>query len=237
MDLDIADAEAFEDAVALVAEALKDLGDTDDLDIRRARAVGVLADPRAALDLLHRSQTPRPQTRWLSDAVPAPRPGHPGRPRRPRHHRTRLRRTPGHLDHRPDQATAHRLARRGHQAHRPALPRPQPPRDHHPGRRPRPHPSDGDALPAQRPCLRLPRLQETIPPLRPRPHRRLRATRRRRTTRPDPPRQPRPTLPRTPPRQDPRPMALPTPPRRRIPLDHPHRPHHRRTTALPCMTL
>ena len=58
MDLDIADAEAFEEAVALVAEALKDLGDTDDLDIRRARAVGVLADPQAALDLLHRSQAP-----------------------------------------------------------------------------------------------------------------------------------------------------------------------------------
>ena len=238
MDLDIADAEAFEDAVALVAEALKDLGDTDDLDIRRARAVGVLADPRAALDLLHRSQTPdrKPgggsatlflhlDLATLADLAVHGITG------------------PVHDERRGTATTdlikqlAHRLARRRRQAQGPALPRPQPPRDHHPGRRPRPHPGDGDALPTQRPCLRLPRLQETIPPLRPRPHRRLRPTRRRRTTRPDPPRQPRPTLPRTPPRQDPRPMVIPTPPRRRIPLDHTHRPHHRRTTALPCMTL
>ncbi len=58
MDLDTADAEDFDQAVAAVAQALKDLGDTDDLDIRRARAVGILADPQAALDLLHRAQAP-----------------------------------------------------------------------------------------------------------------------------------------------------------------------------------
>ena len=79
----------------------------------------------------------------VSDVVPAPGPGHPGRPRRPRHHRTRLRRTMVHRHHRPHQALADQLARRRRQVQGPALPRPQPPRDHHPDRRPRPHRSDG----------------------------------------------------------------------------------------------
>jgi hypothetical protein len=51
MTLDTADAVAFESAVARGAEALKALGDGDPLDIRRARAVGVLADPQRALGL------------------------------------------------------------------------------------------------------------------------------------------------------------------------------------------
>jgi hypothetical protein len=58
MHLDTPDAEAFDDTVSVVAEQLKHLGDTDDLDIRRARAVGILADPQAALDLLNKDQTP-----------------------------------------------------------------------------------------------------------------------------------------------------------------------------------
>ena len=52
MCLDTADAEAFDRTVSEVAEALKRLGDGDQVDVRRARAVGVLADPQAALDLL-----------------------------------------------------------------------------------------------------------------------------------------------------------------------------------------
>ena len=52
MTLDTQDAVAFDRAVARTAEALKQCGDPDDLDIRRARAVGVLADPQRALDLL-----------------------------------------------------------------------------------------------------------------------------------------------------------------------------------------
>ena len=52
LSLDVPDGVAFEDAVARMAERLKELGDTDDLDIRRARAVGILADPEAALALL-----------------------------------------------------------------------------------------------------------------------------------------------------------------------------------------
>ena len=51
MRLDTADAEAFDAAVARGAQALGELGDDDPLDVRRARAVGVLADPQRALDL------------------------------------------------------------------------------------------------------------------------------------------------------------------------------------------
>ena len=49
--LDTHDALAFDAAVARGAAALKQLGDLDPLDVRRARAVGVLADPQRALDL------------------------------------------------------------------------------------------------------------------------------------------------------------------------------------------
>ncbi len=52
MTLDTPDAVAFDRAVADTAAALKALGDADDLDVRRAKAVGVLADPQRALDLL-----------------------------------------------------------------------------------------------------------------------------------------------------------------------------------------
>jgi len=52
MSLDTLHAQAFDKTVADVAEALRRLGDCDDLDVRRARAVGVLADPQSALDLL-----------------------------------------------------------------------------------------------------------------------------------------------------------------------------------------
>ena len=52
MTLDTQDAVAFDRAVAQTAETLKALGDVDDLDVRRAKAVGVLADPQRALALL-----------------------------------------------------------------------------------------------------------------------------------------------------------------------------------------
>jgi hypothetical protein len=51
MRLDTHDAEAFDAAVTKGAAALRELGDDDPLDVRRARAVGVLADPQRALDL------------------------------------------------------------------------------------------------------------------------------------------------------------------------------------------
>ena len=70
MRLDTADADAFTEAVGRVAETLAELGDEDPLEIRRARAVGVLADPPRALDLLTRGTDPGPRTRtptslWL----------------------------------------------------------------------------------------------------------------------------------------------------------------------------
>lgn len=51
MTLDSLDAEAFDAAITQAAAALRRLGDEDPLDVRRARAVGVLADPQRALDL------------------------------------------------------------------------------------------------------------------------------------------------------------------------------------------
>jgi hypothetical protein len=63
MSLDTLDAQAFDGAVARGAAALHQLGDHDPLDVRRARAVGVLADPQRALDLfagLEPGRTPAP---------------------------------------------------------------------------------------------------------------------------------------------------------------------------------
>jgi len=50
--LDTPDAQRFEHTIADVARELKHLGDTDGLDARRAKAVGVLAEPQQALSLL-----------------------------------------------------------------------------------------------------------------------------------------------------------------------------------------
>ncbi len=52
MTLDTPDAELFDQTISRIAGELGALGDTDTLDIRRARAVGILADPQYALDLL-----------------------------------------------------------------------------------------------------------------------------------------------------------------------------------------
>ena len=52
MTLDTPDALLFDQTVTRIAGDLKELGDSEDLDGRRARAVGILADPQYALDLL-----------------------------------------------------------------------------------------------------------------------------------------------------------------------------------------
>ncbi len=54
--VDTPDAEAFELAVADVAAALGALGDDDPLPVRRAKAVGILADPQHALDVAAAAQ-------------------------------------------------------------------------------------------------------------------------------------------------------------------------------------
>ena len=52
MTLDTPDAELFDQSLTRLATDLRDLGDADPLDVRRAKAVGVLADPQYALDLM-----------------------------------------------------------------------------------------------------------------------------------------------------------------------------------------
>src|ERR1700712_2525410 len=52
MTLDTPDAQLLDQTVSRIAGDLAALGDTDNLDIRRARAVGILADPQQALDLM-----------------------------------------------------------------------------------------------------------------------------------------------------------------------------------------
>jgi uncharacterized protein DUF222 len=52
MILDTPDADDFDSAIGRIAEVLKRRGDTDHLDVRRARAAGILADPQRALELL-----------------------------------------------------------------------------------------------------------------------------------------------------------------------------------------
>jgi hypothetical protein len=52
MSLDTADAIAFDQTVSTMATTMKALGHHGDLGVRRAHAVGLLADPQQALDLL-----------------------------------------------------------------------------------------------------------------------------------------------------------------------------------------
>ena len=60
MLLDTLDALHLDHTLADLATGLRRLGDTDPLEVRRAKAVGVLADPQQALDLLQTGElTPR----------------------------------------------------------------------------------------------------------------------------------------------------------------------------------
>lgn len=67
MVLDQDDAHRFDQTVTELAARLSDLGDPDPLDLRRARAVGILADPQRALEVLHGVDG--------ADAAPPRRPG------------------------------------------------------------------------------------------------------------------------------------------------------------------
>lgn len=60
-ELDAPDAAALDDTLNRGAEALAALGDESHRDVRRSRALGMLADPQAALDLLAGSE-PRRRT-------------------------------------------------------------------------------------------------------------------------------------------------------------------------------
>src|SRR3954468_1049840 len=62
MTLDTPDALLLDQTVNRVGGELKPLGDTEPVDVRRARAVGILADPQYALDLMsgHEGAAPSP---------------------------------------------------------------------------------------------------------------------------------------------------------------------------------
>lgn len=60
MTLDTPDALLFDQSLTRVATDLRSLGDTDVLEVRRARAVGILADPQHALDLMSGRETAAP---------------------------------------------------------------------------------------------------------------------------------------------------------------------------------
>ena len=75
MTLETPDALAFDAAVGQHRRRAAALGDTEDLDLRRARAVGILADPQYAMDLLPDSRhapTPAGQVRWASTCTSRP---------------------------------------------------------------------------------------------------------------------------------------------------------------------
>ena len=69
MILDSDDAELFDQTVSRIASDLKELGDTDGLDVRRGKAVGVLADPQYALDLMSGREGAAPTTGFGGDWV------------------------------------------------------------------------------------------------------------------------------------------------------------------------
>ncbi len=60
MTLDTPDADLLDQTLPRVAADLRDLGDPDPLDVRRARAAGILADPQYALDLMSGRDTASP---------------------------------------------------------------------------------------------------------------------------------------------------------------------------------
>ena len=226
MTLDTPDAWLFDQTLTRIAGDLHDLGDTETLEVRRARAVGILADPQHALDLLSGRDT-------------AAAPSHGARAGATNLY---VHLTPADLAADLDLTAAPVLpwsrssarpppgcSPTGSPGSRQPAPRspcaPSSTSRHRLGRGPaRPTRGDaGDRGPARRP-LRLPRLPPRLPGLRPRPHHRIPTPRGRRTTGPNPTRQSRTPVPGPPPREDPHRMALQTPRRRQLRVDRTHRP-------------
>ncbi len=69
MVLDAEDAALFDQTLSRIAADLKSLGDTDTRDLRRAKAVGILADPQFALDLMSGREGAAPATGLATDLV------------------------------------------------------------------------------------------------------------------------------------------------------------------------
>ncbi len=180
MTLDTPDAELFDQTIRRIAGELGALGDTDDLDIRRARAVGILADPQHALDLLSGRDDAAPTTSGgTTNLYVHLTPQDLDRHRRgvDREARRRHHRPPGRLAGPP------LCCRRRESASDPSSTSPI---DHR-GRPARPTRRDARTGPPARQPLRLPRLPTRLPHLRPRPHHPLHPHGRGRTTRPDQP--------------------------------------------------
>ena len=227
MTLDTPDALLFEQTVTRIAGDLRELGDTEDLDVRRARAVGILADPQHALDLMSgRERSTHPGCpRGCGEPLRPPHPRRPGRtsprtsPRPRRGHGCCLHRAAGcgHF------SAAHRLAqpvrRNRHQDHPPPCSRPRLGRGRGPARPTRSDARDRDAARRE---LRVPRMLSRLPELRPRPHHRIPTHGRRRTTGPNPTRKSRTPVPNPSPRQDPHRLALQTPRQRQLCVDRAH---------------
>ncbi len=237
--LDQVDAEAFDHTVTELASRLSDLGDPDPLDLRRARAVGILADPQRALDLLH-GPVDQQTRRAIQDGRAAQvRPGGVAE--------IFVHVTPDDLAEHIEAGTGSAVVERlgavslelleawfaGRRVMlRPVLDLTSPDtvaaldphdRDHcHAGAR---HPARRD--------LRLPRMSSRLPDLRPRPHRTLGATRRGWPAGPDPSGQPCSALPDPSSDQDLHRLGLRAPTRRHACLDQPDRPQLRRAGGTP----
>ncbi len=71
MRLDTADAVAFDHTVSTMAATMRSLGHEGEVEVRRAHAVGLLADPQAALDLLAAADIADPDRAVDPEADPA----------------------------------------------------------------------------------------------------------------------------------------------------------------------
>ena len=67
MTLETPDARLFDATIGRIAHDLGQLGDPDTLEVRRARAVGILADPQHALDLMSGHDHPVPSGSGVAD--------------------------------------------------------------------------------------------------------------------------------------------------------------------------
>ena len=224
MTLDTPDADLFDQTIARIAGELGSLGDTDDLDVRRARAVGILADPQHALDLLS-GRDGCTQPRW--------RRREPLRPPHPADlHRDRwgLDREARRRHHRPPRPVAHPLRHRRRQGQHPTRPRPQletapSTSTTHPKRCA--NRSSCATATASSPAAAATPATATSTTSPPTSHRR------RRTTRSDHPQQLRTPVPDPPPRQDLHRLGLQTPRPRRHLLPGPHPPDTSTTSTPP----